>query len=947
MRRSNQTTRTALAAVVLAGLASLGACGGGGGGGGNGGAPDHLNIQGAVMFGTVNGGVVTEMVFPTLPSNPGVNPPVPVPPGGSTAVAAAAFPAGVAGRQDYLTLNFNADVLASSVATGGLGTDGIVITRLDPMTGNSVQVPFVLDATGAVDPTNAFPEPDRAPATLRLYYSQMDSDPATAEAFPNGEYVVSVTNALRSWNNMPFCVSGSGSNCQNPYLPELSFSVGGVNTALTMKQSIAGGPGASVPSNNDNSVPLNSEIVLNFDKAVAFETLVGAGNLTTLDPFITVPFPLVGGPCLGPTAMMPSSEVGVDIGNLYVGLRMPVDPGSGTFELPPVTLAAIAYMPDPFHNPTQVRVRFVNSMGLSGVDVQPNGPFQNYASNPTKLPLQTRSQALITQANNQGQPVPILTLPAIQPVPGSLPTYVPSANFTTDPTAMIGEVVVAGVNFADPMGTGCSAPAGAGASRTGQAFDFQAGVQSDFYLRFAFQAGQALARNPHPPDLTVVGTQVQPLTGVAAINVATSTTNICGAPDTSAPLAAGAALIGNFILEPNRLSNPAILGTPIDLEIGNWIFGGNLGSAPRRNGANPGLPLSQGGFSADILGTVLTCGMPTPLGPPWGNYLYVVDGDANELRVLNSYDFTPVQTITGVSSPSGLGIEPNLGFLYVANQNSGTVQRIDANPARASFHQIVQRISVGAGPRSVSVAPSNEDILVANYGENTVSIIDGLSLTERFRVAAPSMIGPADIHITNRMLCMGCTLAYTAFIPCSLSGNVVMYESDSPAVPENGIEGSVKGNIGGFSFPKGGTWNWLSVVNIISGNGPGAFIVNAQGTSVSEVSMVNFTLSPMPGFPGPAGRRDYLRRREFAAGNVTGLPIRPDSRPSDASLNALAGWNPMAGSGKGVADQGIPANLLVSYPSEGVVASYDGTNGGLLATVSVPGCDLLHSWYDQ
>jgi len=982
MRNGKRVAAWSMVAVTCLGLMALPGCGGGGGGDENE-LPAFAALSGGVYFGVSQGGSETLSRFPTLPSNPTSSmPPIPVPPGGSVSVPGAEFPSSAVGQQDFIQLTFNIPLDAATIFPGGgAAADGIVVygNQQDPGTGatTSVPVPFSLDATGAVDPGNAFPSAGVAPAVLRIYYDS-DSDLSTAEAMPPGSYSLRINQTLKAFNGGDFCTNPAAGCGANTYLPELSFVVGTESTNLSVKGSPTG-IGASNVIQGATAVPINTEVELRFNKAVAFETLVDAANLSTLDPFITQPFafvdPGVGGPPWNCQAAGAGTNVfGLDIGNLYVGYNAPIDPVTGLADPPPPGLGVVVYMPDPILNPTVVRIRMVDASGtpvgttpgagaqLNGVD-DPTGAntgttqYQNYASNPSKLPI------LSNDPNRSGV---TLSLPAARVVPGSLPGYNPVMGLA-DPLVASFDVVVAAAMSGDPTGNGCSMPLGnplvdrVSATFGGpNQFNFNM-MSADYFLRFAWDAGPPLARNPSPPDATFVGSTIGNLKGLACINTAATMSDLAGpGTNTQAPPWAGASALGSISLSPNRLADQGVLGTPVDMAVGHWILTQQLqATAATNNIANPGraptttpgVPDTQNGTTPAGLLELLGLQMP-PFPPvqPWGNFLYVADGDTNSVKVFNGYDFQLISSITGAGSmPSGLAISPDLEFLYVSDYLGQTVRRFYANPVGANFHSLANTIPLtGSGPRAISVQPANEDVFVCNYGDNSFSVLEPGAGIERSRFADSAAVGPEDVFITTRMLGPGLPGTYWAFIINRFSGSVTIYESDSPAVPENGLQGVIKATFAGFSGPAGGCWNWQTFIGLTTE--PGCFVANGGAPRVDELSLENFTLGPPPGFPGPPGQRNFRILKSY---NSVGALA--NQNPSDVSIENLSGLYNVAALGvnlnKAVVEPttggGIPTFVLVSYPSAGLVGVWDYSGPALRSTASVPGCDFMESYYDQ
>ncbi|MSR75923.1 MAG: hypothetical protein EXS14_10695 [Planctomycetes bacterium] len=948
MRSKVKAASWFLVGMVLIGSIGLPGCGGGGGDAGNV-TPSFLAMSNTVNFGARTLGVNTLSPLSSLPVNG-----VPVPPGGAITVNASVFTQGNAGRQDFIELYFNTLLQANSIFSGG-GPNGINVYFVTQV-GSAVvstPVPFSLDAAGVIESSNAFPSPGVAPTTLRLYYDA-DLSLATADFLPSGNYIVSVNSGLKTFENGPFCTGVGSPGCINNLLPQMPFSIGASAAPLVMNTAEA-----SFPANGEVAAPLNGEIVLNFSTAVDFVSLIGAGNVTTLDPFISQPRSLQGVPdCSG--GPIPIPLFGAAMGNLYINFVPPTDPTSGQPQPLPANLGFVTYMPEPFLNPTQVRIRFISTTGLIGVTNAGAGQYQNYSSGHASLPVTSQNPALLAGT--------LLMRPALLPVPGSLPGYSPALG-TTDPQAAIVDVVLVsgGSAFAVPPfplvpanGTTCYTAAGAGVvDRQANPLNMGA-LNNDFWLRYVYAAGPALARNPQPPDATFVGRQA--LHGLATVNSASTTTNSTATPNTQVPVTYGSSVTGLLSMGLNPLNNINVLGVPTDIEVGAWVLtqtnplqGTNIMTNPGRAPVTTaGVPDSQ--FGTTPTGLVQLVAPQNPPFPPpqqpWGNFLYVVDSDSQSLKVFNGYNFQLISSMSGVGAPGGLGIAPDLSYLYVSNQNQNTVQRIFANPAQPQFHTIAGLITgVGPAPRSVAVMPANEDVFVCNYAGNSFSIIDTATQQVRVTLTASGSIGPSDVCVTGRMLGQGLTNAYTAFILNAFSNDITIYESDSPVVTENTLQGVVKGGVTGMSYPLRGCWNWLSYIGATTG--PGCFVANSGGTTVNQLCLNNFTLGPAPNFPGPPGTRTYQNVMTF---DGSSNPNIGTAHPSDVTVDNHSGLFNINVAGlsnnKFACDPsgggGVPSVILVSYPSAGRVASFSYTVGNtLLSSTTVPGCDFLQSYYDQ
>ncbi|MDP6539231.1 MAG: beta-propeller fold lactonase family protein [Planctomycetota bacterium] len=165
-----------------------------------------------------------------------------------------------------------------------------------------------------------------------------------------------------------------------------------------------------------------------------------------------------------------------------------------------------------------------------------------------------------------------------------------------------------------------------------------------------------------------------------------------------------------------------------------------------------------------------------------GQFLYIVDRGARQVVVLNSNRMTVIDRIP-LPDPTTAAVGTNLDFLAVTNQSVNSVSFIDIDPASSTFHEVVKTSIVGQGPRGIAWEPGNEDILVCNELDDSVSILSAFSLTVRKTVSA-NLDQPFEIAITPRQNGFGWQRnVYFAWI-LNRSGEVALFESGP-----NGVNG--------------------------------------------------------------------------------------------------------------------------------------------------------------
>jgi hypothetical protein len=923
--------------LALTAVAGLTSCGGGGGGGAgassaslvavsapatNGGA---LVSSEALLIGQKVAANVTYQPYVTNPNNPtlGANGvPLPVIPGltppaswgsANPTVAAPTFAVPAAGAQSFLEFEFGSPMKASTIDSTVVGVpDGISLFYVaggTPPTLINGAAAMSLDPLGVIDPTNVVTA-DATPTRVRYYYDS-DGDLTTPDALPSGQYLLRFNNSLRTADGRVFSngltTPGVSTTSSIPAMPSWGFTLGVDVIPLDWTGPSSGITINGVSANGASGAALDAEIVINFNDAVDFPNLVGPNNLSSRDPFITQPLnlPQPGGDALLGTG---DDSATTTAGALTLNYLLPTDPISNTPQQLPFDLSGtitplfqggcgphtgvVIYMPDAKFNPTQVRIRFVDTVGLVGVENVLAGQYQNYASNPDKFPIRSTNPALF----NAQTGAPLLRLPPILKLPGSIATTPLSA--------------LAQVNLQ------IAATATDRALNPGTA---QA-------VTFAFAAGVKPPINPQSADLIIVGVQ----TGGAA----PFTSPGLGAINTAANIPFGL-LTGNIRYEPRPLSDPTVLGQPIDVELDQACNPFNLQQSIAV-GVIPGIPDTPTQSASDGA-------MPPNTQAPWGHRMYVIDGTSNTLKVFNSFDFSLMSTIPGIASPGGLSMSPGLTDLYVTNTSQGTVQRIEVNPLSTLFGTVTQTATVGAGPRAIQVTPSSEDVFVANFSENSVSVLSKLTLTQRLKFATG--LGPSEVFCTNRMIGMGLTNDYQTFVVCTFGNQIDIYESGGGAEISTYPDGRLVGSTSGFTNPKRGAWNHRTYIGTLE---PGVLVPN--GNLISEFTMFFFVLTPLPGVAGLPFRRDFHIQRSFNAGTLV-----PGQVPGDCLLDPGSVPPPFPPNvpnfgkvGKNnFADNSPTLALLACYPGAGKVVVFDYLGSSTpISAINVPGCDFLVSYFD-
>ncbi|MBK9387975.1 MAG: hypothetical protein IPN34_24420 [Planctomycetes bacterium] len=163
-----------------------------------------------------------------------------------------------------------------------------------------------------------------------------------------------------------------------------------------------------------------------------------------------------------------------------------------------------------------------------------------------------------------------------------------------------------------------------------------------------------------------------------------------------------------------------------------------------------------------------------------GHFLYAIDRNAKKVKVFNSNRMTLLDEIE-LADPTDLAISGNLRVMAVTNFSANTVSFVDIDPASPSFHQVTKTVPVGAGPRGCAFHSENEDLLVANFLGNSVTVIRQLDLSVRKTLTA-QIARPLDIAVTPRQITFGYNSGlYFAY---------VLNQGGSVAVMESGPDGT-------------------------------------------------------------------------------------------------------------------------------------------------------------
>ncbi len=265
-----------------------------------------------------------------------------------------------------------------------------------------------------------------------------------------------------------------------------------------------------------------------------------------------------------------------------------------------------------------------------------------------------------------------------------------------------------------------------------------------------------------------------------------------------------------------------------------------------------------------------------------GHFLYMLDRARREVVVLNSNRMTVLDRIP-CADPTDISMGPNLDYIAVSNQNADTVTFIDIDPASSTFHQVVKVTPVGRGPRGIEWDPGNEDILVCNEEESTLSIISAFTFNVRKTVSS-HLNRPFDVVISQRQTGFGFGRGVYFGWVLNRNGDVTIFESGPSGVNGWGYDNTI--GVASFQFvnPKKIAINldylpgsvWVVHENPLNAAGQETGEVGGAVTRV-DIDSAGFGVQPLGGlfsFVNPQFRDMSLKVRvSIGPGQLTGVPV--------------------------------------------------------------------------
>lgn len=346
-----------------------------------------------------------------------------------------------------------------------------------------------------------------------------------------------------------------------------------------------------------------------------------------------------------------------------------------------------------------------------------------------------------------------------------------------------------------------------------------------------------------------------------------------------------------------------------------------------------------------------------------GHFLYVVDRSSRSVKVFNSNRMTLVDELQ-VPDPTDLAISGNLRSLAVTNFANNTVTIIDIDPFSPNFHNVVRVVPVDGGPIGCAFHSENEDLLVANFLGNSVSVVRQLDFTVRKRITN-QVNRPIDVAVTPRQLNFGFnTGLYFGYI-LNQGGTVAVMESGPDGTNGIGYDNVI--GIVSSTFPSPQSIQ----VDPVTFNS-GVWITHTDANGRGSVSLLTLYSSPagpvqLSVTSGGIILPPSFRDRQWRVVANYDFRILTPGFPSDTALDNLTNIGNLAGlstlqttvpaatqDGKTLyrltpnpTAVSFPTLLFVANPAGGVVDAIDLRNNSLLRAIDASGARHVADYWRQ
>lgn len=121
-----------------------------------------------------------------------------------------------------------------------------------------------------------------------------------------------------------------------------------------------------------------------------------------------------------------------------------------------------------------------------------------------------------------------------------------------------------------------------------------------------------------------------------------------------------------------------------------------------------------------VVDTITGLSMPFQVAVnPKGTYAYATSGGTGSVWVIDTTTNTVTAKITGGNDPFAMDFTPNGKYLYITNGGNDSVWVVDT-----TTNTVIKTIRVGNGPHGLAITPDGDYAYVTNFGSHTVTIIN-------------------------------------------------------------------------------------------------------------------------------------------------------------------------------------------------------------------------------
>jgi len=228
---------------------------------------------------------------------------------------------------------------------------------------------------------------------------------------------------------------------------------------------------------------------------------------------------------------------------------------------------------------------------------------------------------------------------------------------------------------------------------------------------------------------------------------------------------------------------------------------------------------------------------------PNGSTAYVPNYSSNTVSVISTQSNAVVDTISMPGNPFAVAITPDGAKAYFVNAGNGTVGVVQTstntlcntgNCSRSGTYPV----PVGSIPSGLAILPNGAKVYVANYGSNTVSVINtttdslcteaACSSTATYPIALASGSGPRSVAVSAD--------GSKVYVVDQTSGTVAVIKTSTDTL----CTPSTCSSSAAYPIAVGpGIWG-IS----ISPDGTKAYVVNQGSGTVSTINTTTDTVSP-------------------------------------------------------------------------------------------------------